>query len=597
MKAIHLSEIPDPPAEGVGADRAQMSLPRPGDFDRDVYCIAGLPFDAVDMAAAVSRVRDAAAQRMPCFVSTPNLNFLIAARTDPALRESVLQSDLNLADGMPVIWLARWLGIPIRERVAGSSLFEALRTDVAARLSVYFFGGPDGVAEAACRMLDSEAGGLVSAGFQSPGFASVDALSGADRIDAINASGADFLVVSLGACKGQAWIMRNRARITVPVVSHLGAVVNFTAAAVQRAPVWMQRTGLEWLWRIKEEPALWRRYGRDGLGMIDLAVRRVLPYALWLRFSRLGPGAGRGGYALLLSEEEAAQRLEIQGTIPDPVPEDVRDALRKAIERGGPVVLDIGQAGYIGPGFFGLLLVLKKHLDTRDRVLRIVGLTERMRRLFRWNSVDYLLNDAEYAEGAQLMMEDRRQNGEGVSAEVPDWSRERPRRFWDPSRQLLTAIRRYQRLAGRRSPVALIARKFYVLQHRVWSVVTGADIPLTCRIGGGLLIPHPNGIVIHPEARIGPNSLISQQVTVGTWEGLPPPVIGRHVDIGPGAKILGPVSIGDHAKIGANAVVLDDVAPGDIVVGVPARNIGGRAMANMSRPSHGGVVADMELIS
>ena len=102
-------------------------------------------------------------------------------------------------------------------------------------------------------------------------------------------------------------------------------------------------------------------------------------------------------------------------------------------------------------------------------------------------------------------------------------------------------------------------------------MVTGADIPLDTQIGGGLLLPHPIGVVIHPRARVGPNCLIFQQVTIGTRHGSGAPEIGGHVDIGAGAKILGPVRIGDHACIGANAVVLEDVPEGCTAVGVPAR--------------------------
>ena len=110
-----------------------------------------------------------------------------------------------------------------------------------------------------------------------------------------------------------------------------------------------------------------------------------------------------------------------------------------------------------------------------------------------------------------------------------------------------------------------------VLRHRFWSVVTGADIPLNARIAPGLLLIHPNGIVINPSAMIGPNCLIFQQVTIGTGPRPGVPTIGAHVDIGTGAKILGGVQIGDHAKIGANAVVVIDVPPGATAVGVPAR--------------------------
>src|ERR1700685_4414916 len=136
-----------------------------------------------------------------------------------------------------------------------------------------------------------------------------------------------------------------------------------------------------------------------------------------------------------------------------------------------------------------------------------------------------------------------------ISSETADWSREAPRQFWDPGRKLLLAIRRYQYWYLRKGLLARAARKVFVFRHRFWSIVTGADIPLNCQIGGGLLIPHPNGIVIHPDAKIGVNCLIFQQVTVGSRDDRGVPEIAGHVDIGAGAKILGHVKIGANIKI------------------------------------------------
>jgi serine O-acetyltransferase len=157
------------------------------------------------------------------------------------------------------------------------------------------------------------------------------------------------------------------------------------------------------------------------------------------------------------------------------------------------------------------------------------------------------------------------------SADVPDWSRERSVTWWEPSRRLLGALRAYARAKQRGGLLGSILAKVAVFRHRFWSAVTGADIPLNCRgIGGGLLLPHPNGVVIHPEAHIGPNCLLFQQVTIGTGSIPGTPRIGGHVDIGAGAKILGGVVIGDHAVIGANAVVVTDVPAYSVAVGVPA---------------------------
>ena len=157
-----------------------------------------------------------------------------------------------------------------------------------------------------------------------------------------------------------------------------------------------------------------------------------------------------------------------------------------------------------------------------------------------------------------------------VSAEFPDWSRENKAWLsWNPSRSLLASIRAYQTHSHSLNPLRWIAKKIAVLRHRFWSAVTGADIPLNCQIGGGLLLPHPNGVVIHPASKIGVNCLIFQQVTIGDREG-GVPAIGAHVDIGAGAKILGNISIGDHVLVGANAVVLTDVPDCHTAVGIPA---------------------------
>jgi serine O-acetyltransferase len=157
-----------------------------------------------------------------------------------------------------------------------------------------------------------------------------------------------------------------------------------------------------------------------------------------------------------------------------------------------------------------------------------------------------------------------------ISATAPDWSRERkPILRWDPGRSLLASIRAYQ--TG-----GWFTRKAAVIRHRFWGIVTGADIPLNVRIGGGLLIPHPNGIVIHPDAIVGPNCLIFQQVTLGTRGTGNAPKLGGHVDVGAGAKILGAVQIGDHVRIGANAVVMCDVPDHTAAVGVPARVVSRR---------------------
>lgn len=160
-----------------------------------------------------------------------------------------------------------------------------------------------------------------------------------------------------------------------------------------------------------------------------------------------------------------------------------------------------------------------------------------------------------------------------VSATVPDWSRETCKPLeWVPGRQVLRAIRDYQAALGLDTPAAVARRRAAALRHRFWSAVAACELPLMGHIQGGLMIPHPNGIVVHPEARIGPNCILFQQVTIGRGGKQPgAPVLVGHVDVGAGARILGGVTIGAHAKIGANAVVLCDVPAHATAVGAPAR--------------------------
>jgi len=141
---------------------------------------------------------------------------------------------------------------------------------------------------------------------------------------------------------------------------------------------------------------------------------------------------------------------------------------------------------------------------------------------------------------------------------------------WNPAQSLLDTIRTYQ---GSRNPAV---RKLAVLQHRFWSVVTGADIPLNTRIGKGVQLPHPNGVVIHPDATIGDNCMLMQQSTIGVKSALDDsvPTLEHDVFIGAGARVLGGITIGAYSTIGANAVVLQDVPPGSMVVGIPAKVIG-----------------------
>ena len=360
------------------------------DFGRDVHCVLGLPFDALDMEGALARVRSAVRERRACFFSTPNLSFVTATRTNAALRDSVIRSDMSIPDGMPLLWAARLMGVPMPERVAGSSLFTRLWQGPAPGLKVFLFGGDEGVAAAAAAKLNSGGAGLRCVGFDSPGFGSMQEMSSDERIDRINASGAEFIVVSIGVAKGQAWIEHNRERLRAPVLAYLGAVVNFVAGKVQRAPGWMQHAGLEWLWRIREEPTLWRRYAADGATFARLLLTRVIPYG-WHTRRDVPSAAALAQATVHFAPDALPATLELRGAWARQNLAPLRQALKQAGSHAGPLRLDLQEVTHLDSSAVALLCLLWAGCAQCGTPLTVAA-GHRAERVLRYCCADYLLN-------------------------------------------------------------------------------------------------------------------------------------------------------------------------------------------------------------
>jgi serine O-acetyltransferase len=141
------------------------------------------------------------------------------------------------------------------------------------------------------------------------------------------------------------------------------------------------------------------------------------------------------------------------------------------------------------------------------------------------------------------------------------------------SYRLLASIDAYKHHRARRGPWHALMRKVARARHLFWSIVTQSDIEPRATLGRRLMLPHPNGVVIHEDAVVGDDCMIMQQVTIGMIGDDEVPVLGNNIYVGAGAKIIGKVIVGDGARIGANAVVTHDVPAGWTAVGVPARLI------------------------
>jgi len=357
----------------------------PDDLSRNVYCLFGIPIDNVGMRETVERVETAVTLRTPFLIATPNVNFLVTSAFDEAFRQTLVGSDLCVPDGMPLVWLGRLIGVPIEKRVAGADILEMVQRGRSKDrpLKVFLFGGAEGAAEKASQAINLRGDAMRCVGFANPGFVRAEQMSGEETIAAVNASCADFLLAALGAKKGQTWLHQNHARLAIPVRAHLGAAINFYAGTIRRAPQFFQRCGLEWAWRIKEEPALWRRYARDGLHLLTLLFSRVPPLLAWSIYLRLSGRARRA--ELTLTETGAVDHrvISLAGSLTAGNVEKAVAAFRTAISDNAEVVVDLSKARAVDARFVGMFLMLEKTLRLRGRRAVFVGASRRMAFLMR----------------------------------------------------------------------------------------------------------------------------------------------------------------------------------------------------------------------
>lgn len=226
--------------------------------------IMGVNVSAITMTDALRTVEGWIGHKARHFVCITGVHGVIESQTDPELLAIHERAGLVTPDGMPLVWMARKLGHGRTERVYGPDLMLALTALSAEKgYRQYYFGGAPGLAERLRDRLVARFPGLEVAGTFSPPFKPVDAESDEEMVRMINAAKPDIVWVGLSTPKQEYWMDRHLGRIDAPVMIGVGAAFDFLAGTKRQAPGWMQRRGLEWLFRLLSEPRrLWRRYGR-----------------------------------------------------------------------------------------------------------------------------------------------------------------------------------------------------------------------------------------------------------------------------------------------------------------------------------------------
>jgi N-acetylglucosaminyldiphosphoundecaprenol N-acetyl-beta-D-mannosaminyltransferase len=229
--------------------------------------LIGMEVDRVDAREAVATILDARDRDRGGVVLTPNLEYLSTFRSSPDVRDAFGEAELVVADGMPLVWASRLQRTPLPERVAGSDLIWSLSEAAARRgRSVFLLGGNPGAADRAADVLRERAPGLDVAGVACPRVGDGDEADLRAAAERVGATRPDLVYVGLPLRKQLHAIRRLRAAAPRSWFLGLGASLSFVAGDVRRAPRWMRRTGLEWTWRLAQEPGrLWRRYLVDGL--------------------------------------------------------------------------------------------------------------------------------------------------------------------------------------------------------------------------------------------------------------------------------------------------------------------------------------------
>lgn len=244
--------------------------------------VFGVRVSVTNLSEAVAVVQQSIRDRQRIYICVTDANAALTARRDEKLKDVYGNAALSLPDGMPIVWLSRLLGKSRIERVRGTDFMRAV-TEISSQLGFrnFYCGGAPGTAVALSAKLISRYPGLEVAGVMCPPFRELTAQENLEIVERINSARPDVVWVGLGAPKQERWMASNFGRIEAPVMIGVGAAFDFLAGTKPEAPKWMQRLGLEWLFRLASEPRrLWRRYAVVVPTFLCLGAKQVLFHLL-----------------------------------------------------------------------------------------------------------------------------------------------------------------------------------------------------------------------------------------------------------------------------------------------------------------------------
>ncbi len=357
---------------------------------RRLVVILGVPIDVITMDEALERigtfVKTGRKTGRTYQIATVNADFIVNAIKDPEIRYILQEADLATADGMPIVFGANVLGVNLGDRVTGADMIPLLAKRAAQEgYSIYFLGAAPGVADRAAELLKAQYPALKVAGVCSPPFSPILEMD-PSIIGRIKATNPDILLVAFGNPKQEKWIAMHRYELNVPVMIGVGGTLDFIAGSSARAPRWMQKTGLEWLHRLAQDPKrLWRRY------VVDFAVfGSFLMRQIWLmkRFGNLP-------VTLPVSEGfivNGAGVLHVQGTLSIANLTIFSEQAQNLISQTNKLVVDFSQADFVDSSAVGTLVHLTKELRAIHGELYLISVPPKILKTFEMLHLEKYFN-------------------------------------------------------------------------------------------------------------------------------------------------------------------------------------------------------------
>lgn len=232
--------------------------------------------DNLTMQEALQAIDELINKNDSSYVVTPNVDHIVQLETNKELQKVYANASLILTDGKPLLWIAKWYGTPIKEKISGSDLFPLLCKMVAEKgYTMFFLGAAEGVAAKAAENLMKRYKGLQVVGTYSPPYGFEKDPEEMNKIKAmIKGAHPHILIVGLGCPKQEKFMYYHCKELGVPISFGLGASFDFEAGNIKRAPKWMADHGLEWLFRITQDPKrMAKRYLVDDLKIFSLAIK------------------------------------------------------------------------------------------------------------------------------------------------------------------------------------------------------------------------------------------------------------------------------------------------------------------------------------